>query len=146
MCRRSPSLFSRPGAFSHPSLFSRDFPLRHAFDRGISGMPRVVSPNLADESLFRDLSSFPVPRGETRHRERQINLRRRSGYARYYINEYISCQRFQVVTTRSVRCPAHEGSHGGSDVDDTSAKTMHLYVTPPTRHQRCFISSPTVSA
>lgn len=45
---------------------------------------RRLSRNLADESLFRDVRHHPaVPRVEkTRHRERQINLRRRAGYAR----------------------------------------------------------------
>lgn len=68
MCRRSPS---RPAAFSRPSL-----------PPGMSRDAVVSPPNLADESLFRETPA-PVSHGEeeTRHRERQINLRRRAGYA-----------------------------------------------------------------
>lgn len=113
MCRRFPPCSPLPPSFSRPSPFHFhcDF-LRCCSSHECAGCLASPShPNHVDESLFRDVRLLPSysetsageteGRRKTRHRERQINLRRRAGYAWYYINEYISRRRYsQVVTTR----------------------------------------------
>lgn len=107
----------------------------------------VVSLNLVDESLFRDVRLFSSPSGRERKREERDSARTadksssaRARWIRYvvlYKRIYIACQRSSSRLSQPAprRCPMGEGSRGIAVV----AVEMPIRRRAPVRHTRLLV-------